>query len=112
MLTSAISRRQIVLLGVACGPGSSGQGDQYVDLALQPLPAFAVPSDNVIMTCAVGTRYVAGQAPELHTNTIFAAAGMCWCSISTTQSAEALRITASSSQSRAHIHGRGGWPPV
>ena len=62
-----VFRRQIVLLGVACGPGPSGQGDQYVDLALQPLPAFAVPSDNVIMTCAVGTRYAAGPAPELHT---------------------------------------------
>ncbi len=51
---------QIVLLGVACGPGPSGQGDAHQELSLQPLPAFAVPSDNVIMTCAAGTRRVAG----------------------------------------------------
>jgi hypothetical protein len=67
-------RWQIVLLGVACGPGPSGQGDQYVDLALQPLPAFAVPSDNVIMTCAVGTRYAEGPAPELTRETLVVAA--------------------------------------
>lgn len=53
--------RQIVLLGVACGPGPTGQGDPYVELALQPLPAYFVPSDNVIMTCAAGTRSAASS---------------------------------------------------
>lgn len=58
---------QIVLLGVACGPGPSGQGDAHQELSLQPLPAFAVPSDNVIMTCAAGTRRVAVRFPSLLT---------------------------------------------
>ena len=47
--------RQVVLLGVTTGPGPAG-GEPHAELTLQPLPAYSLPSDNVIMTCAVGTR--------------------------------------------------------
>lgn len=55
-----------MLLGVACGPGPTGQGDPYVEMALQPLPAYAVPSDNVIMTCAAGTRSALGTLRSIY----------------------------------------------
>jgi hypothetical protein len=40
---------QIALLGVCCSRGAGGTGDSCEELALQPLPLYSVPADNVTM---------------------------------------------------------------
>eukprot|EP00850_Spirogloea_muscicola_P020557 SM000219S06702 [mRNA] locus=s219:133506:144913:- [translate_table: standard] len=46
-----VAWRQVVLLGVCC----SGVGDGFEDLAVQPLPEYAVASDGVAMACIAAT---------------------------------------------------------
>ena len=41
-----------MLLGVCVGPAKPGGADAFETLSLQPMPLYAVPSDNVVMTCA------------------------------------------------------------
>jgi len=44
----------VVLLGVCLDTGPGGGGDAVEELALQPLPMYSVPADNVTM-CAVAS---------------------------------------------------------
>jgi nuclear pore complex protein Nup155 len=56
---------EIVLLGVCCSAGPGGGGDAVEELALQPLPLYSVPSDNVTVVCvapASGGRIFLGGA--------------------------------------------------
>ncbi|KAL4426022.1 hypothetical protein ABPG75_010038 [Micractinium tetrahymenae] len=46
---------EIVLLGVCCSRGPGGTGDECEELALQPLPLYSVPADNVTMVCVAST---------------------------------------------------------
>lgn len=56
-LTRAIHTHapQIVLLGVCVGPSKPGGADAFETLSLQAMPLYAVPSDNVVMTCAAAS---------------------------------------------------------
>ena len=45
---------QIVLLGVCCSSGAAG-GDEWAELALQPLPRYSVPTDGVTMVSVAAT---------------------------------------------------------
>ncbi len=52
---------QIAMLGVCMGPRKGASAtplgdDPYAELMLQALPLYALPSDNVIMTCAAASR--------------------------------------------------------
>ena len=43
----------MVLLGVCCSPDA--HGDPQGELALQPLPLYSFPSDNVVMSSVAST---------------------------------------------------------
>lgn len=44
-----------MLLGVCTGPAKPGGDDPFEVLSLQAMPLYAVPSDNVVMTCAASS---------------------------------------------------------
>lgn len=54
---------QVVMLGVCPTRRAGGEGD----LTIQPLPLYAVPSDNVVMTCVASSAQV--RSPPMQCQT-------------------------------------------
>ncbi|KAK4765177.1 hypothetical protein SAY86_026267 [Trapa natans] len=46
---------ELILVGVCCSAGADG-ADPYLEVSLQPLPEYTVPSDGVTMTCITCTE--------------------------------------------------------